>query len=367
MRIVFLLVLLALLLSAPVSAQPNIAFPLTYYFPQDITFGLGDAWSVGKASVGVALDRGVVMLARNPAAMNSGRNEIYGGAGLWGALATSSGFKAPEVHTSVGALGYMNSFGRGAVGAFWTPRSTYRAGAETPLSVIRNESFYREAGLAGSYRLSGRLSLGLSIAYFHGVGERGVEVEGGDDDTIEYRPAMLLPKLALHWDLGTWQLGALLEIPAQGTVKRDSDPEYTGPRLQDEYRISGGTALRLGAGRSFGPSALEAELELVDAGGIQVEDEPLTDGGMMLAAGISGHTPIIEGILLNAGAKFRFQDPEGYEHIVLGVGGLYQATPEVDLFGSAGVILPYGDGLKGTSLDKVTPWLLRAGAAFHGE
>ncbi|HEB84016.1 MAG TPA: hypothetical protein ENI92_03345, partial [Bacteroidetes bacterium] len=92
--------------------------------------GRGDAWSLAGANTGVALDSGLVSLARNPAGVLTGRNELMGEGDSWTSISVRRRVGSSGLRYGAGMIGYLVGAAGGSLAFGYLPRTRLDTGAE---------------------------------------------------------------------------------------------------------------------------------------------------------------------------------------------------------------------------------------------
>ncbi len=328
--------------------------------------GYGNAWGMAHANTGVTLDSGLVAGDRNPAAYLTGRNEIYGEGGAWGAFSISHLVGGPDMQFGAGTINYLTALGPGSFVIGYIPMSRLQRGAEYPTGEVIDRVAYHRVEAAYALGVSELWALGISASMVGGTRYTGVIREPADLDTT-YSPTLYEFTAGLRKRRGDFRMGIVITAPAFGEieVRRPINIGNRRDRISHDFR--GGWTVRIGLGLMRRLTGIEFDIELCDADAARLDGQFIPDGSRLVSAGVAMTARVSPVLSVGAGFRARWSDPEVNEYLLQGLGISYAVTPDVTMYGSGELYFPVGDRVAGTTLEDIRPYAVRAGVMYHGE
>ncbi len=351
-------VLTAFLLSSDSFARPAL--------PQGTPFAFGSSWNVATACAGAAVDSGLVGGILNPAALVSNRNELLGEGEVFGNISTSLGIKAADYRIDAGAIGYLNRYRKVTLAFVYTPLERLESGYTYGASRLVQSSQHSELAAIVAFPLSSRISAGLQVGNLRGTSNDGVLTNPADGDT-SLAPHLLDLRVGARFNGDSWSGSFAMLAPPFGSVGIDRPVNVTARRTSSTYSYRGAWASSFGIGYRRRTVVWALDATVRDSRFRRFGGDELPGGGVQFDLAGSFRWAVSNPLRLTAGVSARLVDPEQEKHLIFGFGGSYDPTPDITLIGGAGLMFGTGEGLSGTALEHVRPWILRGGAIFHGD
>lgn len=334
--------------------------------PHSTLFGSGTAWNVATAGSGVAADSGANGAWLNPASLHSSHNELLGEGDIWGDISTVRGASPPLMRYGAGAIHYLNQGDRYSWAILYTPLSRQELGLSIGQTEVVNRSHFNQFALAMARDLGHNRYLGFGAAWTNGASESGVLVQPQDGDTLLHA-SLFAFNLGYQQRGERWNIGLNLQSPRFGTlgIERSLNVVNTRETIDKGFRDT--WSVRAGVAHKGEWTTRTLDLYVSNPGFSRLDGDPLAGDDWTVEISASTRAPLGELVGGAVGLSWRLVDPDGVQQLTFGLGGSYEFSPDLTLYGGAGVLLGVGGKLSGTLLDDATPWVLRGGAIFHGD
>ncbi|MCB2211684.1 hypothetical protein KQI52_06180 [bacterium] len=328
----------------------------------------GSVLNTATANSMMILDDGLLSLWTNPAGILSDRHQIFAGGSLQTAYSTQSQVSPANVKAGIGMIGYLYTFPTSAFALAFTPRNSVEASAEYNLSTtsyeIRNTFTYSEVTATYARKLGRGYSLGVSAGPILGQGKAGAITESNPQETL-YSPLLWFARIGLKQKTGVMSWGLALETPSIGKFTIE-EPTLVGyQRTKTDIDYSGALGVRAGVGWDMRFMGVEMDALYYNTDMIQVDGESANFDAPVLSVGAAAQMQVHELVRARMGLRVRVEDPNDRSFLQLGMGGSYTISEELLVYGSGGIMFPYGDGIKGTAYDDLLPFTLRAGVIYQ--
>lgn len=353
-----MLILTAFLLPSVVHARPTL--------PEATPFGYGTSWNIATAYSGAALDSGLVGGVMNPAAYVSSKNELLGEGQVYSNLSAQVGVTAPSLRWGAGSIGYLNRYKQITMALVYIPLESLESGYTYGTSQVVQRSQQSEISIATAIPLSERSSVGVQIGNIRGTSNDGVLQSEADGDT-SLAPHLVEFRLGARYTGQRWSVALAVQAPPFGSISIDRPVNVTNRRESRDFSYRGSGSATLGIGYRTGQMMYAVDATVRNPGFSRIGDAAVSSDGIQADLSGSLRWQTTDMLQLTAGLSMRLVDPDSRKHLIFGIGGSYEPTPEITLIGGAGLMFGMGDGVKGIPLENVRPWVLRGGAIFHGE
>jgi hypothetical protein len=334
--------------------------------PEATPFGFGTSWNIATAFSGAAVDSGLVGGLLNPAALVSSQNELLGEGQVFGNLSAKLGVSAANLRFGAGSIGYLNRYKKVTMAFAYYPLEALESGYVYETDKVITRSQHAALSAIVAFPVSRRISAGLEVGSIRGTSNDGVLLSASDGDT-SLAPHLMDLRIGTRIIGKAWSFSMAFQAPPFGSVSIDRPVNVTNRRESRTYSYRGAWATTFGLGyrRSQVVYALDGTIRQL--GFRRFGGNGIPGDGVQADLAGSLRWKVTEQLQLTTGLSARLLDPNQQKHLIFGIGGSYEPTPEITLIGGAGLLFGVGNGSSGTPLENVHPWVLRGGAIFHGD
>ncbi|MFH0883103.1 MAG: hypothetical protein V2A56_08960 [bacterium] len=351
-------VLTAFLLPCVSVARPSL--------PEATPFGFGTSWNVATASSGAAVDSGIVGGLLNPAALVSSRNELLGEGQVFGNTSAKLGITAANLRWGAGTIGYLNRYKDVTMAFVYYPLESFESGYSYETNEVVMRSQYAAMSAIVAFPVAKRISAGLQIGNIRGTSNDGVLLSESDGDT-SLAPHLMDIRIGTRITGDAWSMSIAYQAPPFGSMSIDRPVNVTNRRESQTYSYRGSWATAIGIGYRRPQVVYSLDGTIRELGFRRFGGNEIPGDGLQADLSGSLRWKTTDRLQMTIGLSARLLDPNQQKHLIFGIGGSYEPTPEITLIGGAGLLFGVGDGSSGTPLENVHPWVLRGGAIFHGD